>query len=469
MNKKIYLIQPTYRDNSGQLLKGKKLYVLSLALPALSAVVPEEWEKEFCYEYYDEINFDSTASVIGISSMGYEIFRAIEIAKEFRKRGKTVIFGGFQPHVSKDFVLDHCDSVIHGNPGKPAMERILRDIQNHDIKKEYLCGIDLNYKIDYPVFDTSKVFFTPVLFSVGCRNSCDFCVVGSIYKGRYRLRKIKTVLEELDYLHRFTRNIAVVDTNFYNNRYYLVKICRSMIDRNYKFVWGAQSTIDIGDDLEILALLKNAGCKVLFIGLETIEQANLDEVHKNYSAESYKKKIGNIHRAGIKIAGFFIYGLDGDTKATSEQMAKYVMDNKIALPMLNVLVPNPGTKIYEKLNREGRVLMKDERDFLKNNPAYNSSFNICFYTPRNLTPREVEEGFLDVLRRLSGWYQIIRRSVSKSFSLTLFLLYMNWLFRKEYYVLKRKQTAARYFNKGRKKRFTGNLISTEEKITSVNN
>jgi radical SAM superfamily enzyme YgiQ (UPF0313 family) len=442
MNKKIYLIQPTYRDQTGRLLKGKKLYIVSLALPALSAIIPKDWEKEVCYEYFDEINFETTASVIGISSMGYEIFRGIEIAEEFKKRGKKVIFGGFQSHVSKDYLNNRCDSIIHGNPGKPAMERVLKDIENNKLKKEYFCNVDLNFKLDYPVLNTSKIFFAPVLFSMGCRNNCDYCIVGSIYKGHYHLRNVKYVMEELDYLHRFTKKIAVVDTNFYNNRQYLIKICNYMISKNYKFVWGGQSTIDIGDDKEILTLLKKAGCKVLFIGLETIEQANLDAVHKDYSVDSYKQKIENIQKAGIKIAGFFMYGLDGDTKDTSEQMANYIINNKIALPMLNVLVPTPGTRIYEKLKKEGRILMNDEQDFLKNNPTYNASFNLCFYKPKNLTTKEVEEGFLDVLRRLSGIYQVIRRSLSKSITLTLLLLYMNWAFRREYFLLKKRRQSA---------------------------
>ena len=96
MKKKIYLIQPTYRDQDGRLLKGERLYIVSLALPALSAAMPPDWQTECCYEYFDEVNFDTDASVVGISSMGYEIFRGIEIATEFRKRGKIVLFGGDQ-------------------------------------------------------------------------------------------------------------------------------------------------------------------------------------------------------------------------------------------------------------------------------------------------------------------------------------------------------------------------------------
>lgn len=439
MKKKIYLIQPTYRDQNGVLLKGEKLYVISLALPALSATIPDDWGKEFCYEYFDEINFDTDASVIGISSMGYEIFRGVEIADEFKRKGKTVIFGGFQPHISTNFLDNHCDAVIHGNPGVVDMSKILSDIELNSIKKEYFCKTDINYKFDYSILDTKRVYFTPVLSSVGCCNNCSYCCIASIYKGKYQLRNLKHLYEELESLHRSTKYIAFVDTNIYNNRIYLMKLCNEMINRKYNFVWGAQCTIEIGDDLETLALLKRANCKVLFIGMESINQQNLDDVNKKYKADSYQQKIKNIHDAGIKIASFFIYGLDNDTIHTAEQLSRFIIINRIALPMLNILVPTPGSGIYEQLKRENRILMKDELDFLKNNVAYNSSFNLCFYIPKNMTPQQVEDGFIDLLRRLSGFYQIIRRSLSKSIPLTLFLLYMNWLFRKEFLVLNKKR------------------------------
>jgi radical SAM superfamily enzyme YgiQ (UPF0313 family) len=439
IKKKIYLIHPSYKDQGGTLLKGKKLYTISLALPALSSIIPQDWEKEFCFEYFEELNFDSDASVIGITSMGYEIFRAIEIATEFRKRGKLVILGGFQPHISVDFVKDYSDSIVHGNPGIADMSKILKDAEFNSLQKEYFCKTNLNYKLDYSIIDTNKIFFTPVLLSIGCYNSCDYCCVSSVYKGKYYLRKFKHVIEELEYLHQRTKNIAVVDTNFYGNYRYLRKICHEMIKRNFKFVWGAQSTIDIGDDIETLSLLEKAGCKVLFIGMESIDQNNLDDVNKKYDAASYQEKITNIHSAGIKIAAFFIYGFDHDTIDTSAELSQFIIENNIALPMLNILVPTPGTKIYEKLKKENRILMENEADFLKNNIAYNSSFNLCFYTPKNMTPEQVENGFIDILKRLSGYSQIFKRSRSKSIPLFLFLLYMNWLFRKEYLELKMRK------------------------------
>ena len=441
MKKKIYLVHPSYRDQNGVLLKGTTLYAISLALPALSAAIPADWERECCLEYFEDVNLETDASVVGISSMGYEIFRGIELATEFRKRGKTVLFGGFQPHISRDFVGPYADAVIHGYPGPADMARILADAESHSLSPDYVCRTDLNYLFDYSIVDMRRSVFAPVLTGVGCRNACDYCCIGSFFHATYTLRRLGYVLEEMDALSRRTRRIAFVDTNLYNNADYLRSLCSAMIDRGYGFLWGAQCTIDIGDDPETLALMRRAGCRLLFIGLETIDQANLDAVHKPYSADSYRRRIETIHAAGIKIAAFFMFGLDADTPETSARLSRFIIDHDIALPMLNILVPTPGTPMHAQLRQEGRILMTDDRDFLRNNIAYNSSFNLCFYTPRQMTPGQVEREFVDLLGRLSGIPQIVRRSISSDLRLSLFLLYMNWLFRREYLRLNRKQKA----------------------------
>jgi radical SAM superfamily enzyme YgiQ (UPF0313 family) len=444
MKKKIYIIQPTYRDQVGDLLKGKKLYLVGLALPALSATIPNDWQKDFCFEYFDEVNFESDASVVGISSMGYDIFRGIEIAKEFKKRGKIVLFGGCQPHISVHQVRDHCDSVLHGNPGKKDMSHILNAALSNALKKEYFCGININFRFDYSILDRKRILFTPVLLSVGCNHSCDFCSTGAMYKGKYRLRKLNNLMDDLEELNHSTKNIAFVDTNIYSNRIYLVKVLQEILRRNLKFTWGAQSTIDIGDDIETLKLLKKAGCKILFIGLETISQANLNYMRKYFRADSYQQRLRNIKKAGLRIAGFFMFGMDGDTAETSVLLSKYIIKNRIALPMLNILVPTPGTPIFEKLKKDRRLLIKDEQDFLRNNVAYNSSFNLCFYKPKSMTPKQIEDCFYDLQKRLFTYTQIIVRSIGRDIPLSIYLLYMNWVYRQEFLQLKKNRSLQRY-------------------------
>jgi hypothetical protein len=264
MKRKIYLVQPTYRDLNGKLLSGSRLYTVSLALAALGATIPPDWEKEFCIEYFDPVNLDSDASVIGISCMGYEVFRGVELADQFRNRGKIVLFGGFQPHITPDFVRPHADSIIYGNPGPKTMVQILEDCLTGQLRPEYPASIDLNFRFDYSVLDTRKLLFTPVLTSVGCRNHCDYCCIASLYGGKYRLRRLQFVLDELEDLSRKTRRIAFVDTNIYNNREYLQQLCVEMARRHFRFIWGAQSTIDIGSDPETLSLLRKAGCGILY-------------------------------------------------------------------------------------------------------------------------------------------------------------------------------------------------------------
>ena len=108
MKKKIYIVQPSYRDRNGSLIKaGKNLFTNSLAVPALSAALPADWEKETCLEYFEAINLETDAPVVGITCLGYDLFRGRELAVEFRKRKKIVLFGGCASELWKD-QIPHC-------------------------------------------------------------------------------------------------------------------------------------------------------------------------------------------------------------------------------------------------------------------------------------------------------------------------------------------------------------------------
>lgn len=437
MKKKIYFIQPTYKNADGTLLKGKSLYVHSLAMPALSAATPPDWEKKIVIQYFEEIDYDTDASVIAITSMGYDITQGMEIAEEFKKRGKIVIFGGYQAHFSSRLLGGCCDAVVHGNPGPKDMKIILADAVNNELKQEYRCGIDINFPFDYSILSDKKITFMPVLSSIGCLNDCDFCCTAAVYKGRYRLRKISCVIEDLININKITGKAGFVDNNIYNNRGYLLKLLKAMILNNIKLRWGAQVTIDIGDDIEVLNFLHQAGCRVLFIGMETVNQANLAGVNKKYIVQSYKNRLRNINKSGIKVAGYFMFGLDHDTTETSKMLYDFISSSKISIPILNILIPAPGTRIYERMRKENRLLFNEEQELLRNNSFYNAACNTCFYIPKLMTAHEAEKGFLDLYGNLAGFYQIVRRSLDPNPFTMAFLLGMNIVFRREYLEMKK--------------------------------
>ncbi|MFH0991469.1 MAG: B12-binding domain-containing radical SAM protein [bacterium] len=421
--KRIYLIQPTYRNPNGDLFKGRKLSYCSLALPALSATIPDDWEKTFCIEYYNDVDYDSPASVVGISSMGYDLLHGIEIAREFRKRGKTVIFGGSQASFSIERLRTICDIIVHGSPGRREMQTILNDICTGQHLAEYQGGLHVNFPFDYSVLKGKEMQFMPVLTSIGCRNNCDFCCTATLCKGQYRLRNIECVLTDLHVVRKRGRDIVFGDANIFNNREYLARLCLRIVEEDLNIRWGAQCTIDIGDDPVLLRLLKESGCIMLLVGLETLNQENLTGFDKYYAVSRHRERIARIRDAGIEVGGYFMLGLDGDTVDTFETLFDFIHDNRIALPILNLLLPAPGTKASERLKNEGRLLIQNEEEFLKNNARYATACSHCFYLPKLMSVDEAETGFLRLYRRLTSYREIMRRSmrINPLTAATLFL------------------------------------------------
>lgn len=412
MRRKIYFVQPTYRDREGALFKGKSIFIHSLAMPMLSATVPPGWEKDFCIEYFDDINYQTDAPVIGISSMGYDIIHGQEIAEKFKRRGKIVIFGGYQAHFSVERLRGLFDSVVHGNPGPREMAGILRDAETGNLAPEYHCGVHINFPFDYSVFQGRNIRCMPALGSIGCGNNCEFCCTAAVYQGRYYLRKIEYVIADLRAARARGQWMGFVDSNIYANPEYLRRLCAAITSAKLDIHWGAEGTIDIGRDPESLHAMKRAGCEVLFVGLETPNQASLDSVGKPYSAEGQSDAVREIHRAGIAVAGYFLLGLDGDTRETFDQMYRFIRDTRVNLPILNLLLPAPGTRTFARLDHEDRLIVRTEDEFLRNNLSYNISCNRCFYVPKLMSAAETEREFARLHGRLSSVWQVLRRSVT---------------------------------------------------------
>ena len=431
MKHKLYLIQPTYRASDGSLLQGKATSFHSCAIPALVASIPSNWECEVCLEFFEDVDYETDAPVVGISSMGYDILHGYEIAEEFRKRGKTVIFGGYQAHFNGHRLVEVADSIVRGYPGPTQMASILEDLEARVLAPEYDAGINLNFPFDYSVLIGRRIAFMPILTSVGCRHRCDFCCTAARHEGRYRLRRLSHVLTDLRALSSHTRRFGFVDSNVYNNRGYLLALCAAISRERFDIVWGAEATADIGEDEEVLRALRSAGCRILFIGFETPNQCSLDSVQKPNIADTYVRSMASIRRHGIVVAGYFLVGLDGDTAATFDEIFDFIHHSRINVPIVNVLLPAPGTRVFEHLEREGRLLVRSEDEFLRNALSYGISSSRCFYQPARLTAEEVEEGLIRLRTRLGSLRETVRRSVVREPLVAVSLLLMNAEFRRE--------------------------------------
>jgi radical SAM superfamily enzyme YgiQ (UPF0313 family) len=435
MEKKIYFIQPTYRKMDGKPLKGWNFFHHSINLTMVSAVIPDDWEKSFCVEYYEEIDFNTDASIIGLTNTSYDIIHAADIAQKFRDRGKKVIFCGIQDRFSQKTLASICNSYFYGFPSKKDMSALLEDSRNGDLKESYEFGLNVNYPFDYSLLEGKKIRYVPLISSIGCVNECEYCCQGTFFKGRYRLRNYDHVLADLKSVSKWTKYGVFLDSNFYNNREYAIRLCKKIVEHRIRFTWGAQLTVDIADDDEALHYLKKAGCRGLILGLETVDQANLQYLKKNYDAEKYLTQLLKLRQKGFFVIGNFMVGLDHDTINTFDTLYRFIKKSKIALPLVNILLPIPGSPLFDRLKDEQRVHIADEEEFIKSKLRYSVPCNKCYFKPKNMREHELEQGFMNIYYHLSRYKEIFTRSIIKSVGMIPTVLYLNLRLRKEFEAL----------------------------------
>lgn len=434
--KKVYYIQPSYRKMDGEIVKGWVMFNASITFPILSAATPDDWEKSFCLEYFDEVDYDTDASVVCLTSMNYDIMHAVEIAERFKQRGKKVIFGA-HPDAFSDLLMRRVsDSVYYGIPDRTRLGGLLNDALAGRLLPEYDFGVRINQPFDYGVYAHHRMRMLPALASAGCKNQCSYCCYPETYKGRYHLRKIPVVLEDLRSIRQHCRIVAFKDANLYNNRKYLLLLCEAIRKERLGLKWGCQVTIDIGADSEALRALRKAGCGIVVVGLETLDQRNLQQVGKPYEVAKYREWIRSIRKAGLQVIGYFMLGFDHDTAESVEKIYDFVHDTRLAVPYVNIVIPVPGTRLFKQFYDEDRLLIRNEDEFAEKNPLYSVPCGHCLFRPKRMSVPELEDAIVQLSGRLTTLPEIIRRSLVPQPFTALNLLKMNLDVRKEYRKLK---------------------------------
>ena len=403
-NKKILLIQPTPYDQNGNLVKKKRLYFVGLALPLLAALTPKGYDVEICYETIEDVPFDTDADLIGISSMGHAVMRTIDIAKQFKKLGKTVVLGGYMVSLMPEEAQKYADSVMIGDAEETWAE-MLNDYSRGNLKKVYQKRLT-ELKTPLPKYEMllNKNIgnFLPVQAGRGCPKTCSFCSVYCLYKGQYLKREIPEVIRDIKKLKELGfRQFLLLDDNIFSNREYAIELCAEI--KKLKMKWMTQCSIDIAKDEELLKIIADSGCYVLSFGLESITKASLVSMNKAWAnPDKYAEQIKIIRKYGIDISTEMVVGADGDTLETIKNTAKFIADNHIAVPRFYILTPIPGTKFFDEMQEQNRIYNKD---------IY--SYNACeaVHVPKNMTPEELTKAYWDLYNEVYSMKSIIKRTI----------------------------------------------------------
>ncbi|KPK00586.1 MAG: hypothetical protein AMJ60_00540 [Desulfobacterales bacterium SG8_35] len=405
---KILFIYPTRLDKNQNPIKYRKAFLPPLSLAILNGLTPNNHDVQVINDIVEHINFSLDYDLVAITAMTTQIGRAYQIADHFRNLGVKVIIGGIHATILPEEAKEHADSVVIGEADN-LWEGILKDFENKCHKEFYqdTSRPDLqnfvlprwdNINLDiYPKPRGHKLPKMPLFTTRGCVFDCKFCSVSKYFGRTYRFKPISHVLKEIDHIN--TNNYFFVDDNIACNSDYSRDLFKAIGKKNIN--WLSQISTTVLKTPELIDLAAKSGCTSLFIGIESINKNSLKSVNKGFNKiEEYKELFARLRKSGIKPFASIIFGLDEDTPEQFKLTIDFLMQNKIGNAYFWILTPLPGTKLYEEMNNEGRILTKDWS-------RYNLSDVV--FQPKNFTPEELYEGYWKSFQEFFSLKNIMKR------------------------------------------------------------
>lgn len=372
-----------------------------LSLTSLAALTDDKWEVAVIDENCQKIDFSNLPDLVGISLMTPLANRGYKIADQYRSKGVTVILGGIHPTMMPREAAAHADSLVIGE-AETTWPQLLNDFKQNQLKTIYrhtdFHPLDNLKPPKRDILPPKKYFFTNTVQTTrGCPFNCEFCSVTSFYGRTYRTRPVAEVIREIEPMAG--QHIFFVDDNIVGKPSYAKELFKAI--EPLKIRWLSQASLSIAQDSELLRLAQKSGCKGLFIGFESLSQENLKVMGKSVNqVKKFRESINRIHDHGIGIQGSFIFGNDHDDQTVFEDVVRFVEKSHMETAIFSVLTPFPGTRIYDRLKRENRIINT-------NWDLYD--MNHVVFKPARMTPDQLQKGLYQAYEKLYGIPSIIKR------------------------------------------------------------
>ena len=393
-----------------------------LAPATLAGLTPPDWEVAFYDDRMEAIPYDEPTDLVALSVETYTARRSYQIASEYRRRGVPVVMGGFHPTLVPEEASDYAEAIVVGE-AEGLWPRVLDDFRQGRPRRVYrrtgrpsLRGLAL----DRSIF-AGKRYLPIGLVEAGrgCHFKCEFCAVQSYFGSTQTRRPTEEIIAELRGLTD-KKLIFFVDDNITSNMRQAKEFFRALIP--LKIRWVSQASINAAHDEEFLRLIKASGCQGLLIGFETLNPDNLKRMHKGFNAMKggYEVALANLRSHGIRLYITFILGYDDDNGDTFRETLDFALRHKFYIVAFNHLTPFPGTPLYERLAREGRLLY--ERWWL--DPDYR--YGMVPFAPRGMSAELVRQRCIEARAAFYGLPSIARRSLDFRVNSNNFLMWSNF-------------------------------------------
>jgi radical SAM superfamily enzyme YgiQ (UPF0313 family) len=336
-----------------------------VALPTLAALAPADFEVTLCDEGIASADLDTRADFVGITGKISQESRMIELAREYRRRGKTVIFGGCYASLSPERLRGECDILVQGEFENIAAG-FFEDLRSGQWKREYLGDKpDLrNSPIPrWDLYPNHRALSGTVQTSRGCPFECEFCDVIQYLGRKQRHKSPEQVIAELDVLYGHGyRVVFLADDNFTVYRARAKELLTALAEWNDsrtegRVAFSTQVSIDCARDPEILQLCADAGMVTVFVGIESPNADSLKETKKRQNLGiDMTERIERFAAHGMMVTGGMIVGFDADTRDIFEQQYDFAMS--LPVPMFTVapLTAPMATPLYSRMLSEDRLV-----------------------------------------------------------------------------------------------------------------
>ncbi|HUJ71961.1 MAG TPA: radical SAM protein [Verrucomicrobiae bacterium] len=403
----ILLVHPQnylHRHSTG--IYGRSLRYAPLTMPTLKALVPAELgaRVRIVDEMVEDLDFATEADLVGITAITGTAPRAYEIADRFRATGTPVVLGGVHPTLQTEESLAHADAVVRGYAER-TWPQLLRDFTGGRLQRVYEDTEPFDPKLIVSpdrsgIHRRDYIGWGTVEMGRGCSNHCDFCISHRFHR-KYIARDIDAVMAEVKSLR--SKTIFFLDPNLISDRQHAKEFFTEFA-RLGRW-WVGCATLDVADDPDLLTVLARSGCRGLLMGFESIRQETLAAVGKTKNlGKSYAEVVDQLHEHGILVQACFVFGFDSDDVSVFEEAADYIVSARFDLPQISIYTPFPGTPVFDRLDRDGRILTR-------NWSLYNGQHVV--FRPLRMTARELEQGTDLARKRAYSWSALSRRLLEK--------------------------------------------------------